>query len=61
VGGVCRAWKNTKSTLRVIVETCDGKIPLEIPWLGGNIILKFIMKITLDVKVLAGAKPHVYF
>jgi len=43
------------------VEKRDGKIPLGIPRLGGSIILKIIMKIILDVVVLAGAAPHVYF
>jgi hypothetical protein len=49
------------NTLRVWVEKCVGNIPLGIPRLAGSIILKIIMKIILDVVVLAGAAPHVYF
>jgi len=43
------------------VETRNGKIPLGIPIVGWNIILKIFMKIILDIVVLAGATPHVYF
>jgi hypothetical protein len=43
------------------VETRDGKIPLGIPRLGGSIIVRIIMKIILDIVLLAGAAPHVYF
>ena len=43
------------------METRDGKIPLWIPRLGRSIILKIIIKIILDVVVIAGTAPQMYF